>query len=859
MSTRDSRPQPLLGEADATGLAHLYRLLLGREAEPAVLAAAQPRPLHALIGEMAASAEIDRTVLHALVQQRPLPHETLDAVQLAEAGRWFAALAEGRGADAPPAELPQAAQVLAEVLAHPAVSACLLDAHGSLFTEAWPALQARARQAALRLAGRIEFANQECISGWALRQGAAATGPLLLEIRHQGRLVASAVACSHRPDIQHRLGGDGLVGFRARWQPDALPAGGPVWLTLHDAASGTAIGTAYRHEHSVADQLGVAQLLAREFDELQRRLDALAGLVPQALGYAALPLARFDLYRRLHRVPAPPPHGAAPVPTMAVLLDASRAGPRALRTSVDSLRALAPGVPWQAWVVAHGGDSADALASAAVAEPRLHALASEDEALARLAATGGPGWLLLLDAGECLDPQALAWVAHAATADDPPCLAYWDEDRVNHHGAQAPARLPRHHGPVLRARFDPHAMLELNVVGRSFAVQAAALRKAASRLAAGDPGDHPLSPGQREALVWSLTRDGRFEHLPHFLLTRTDDAGVDETDGAPPLARLAACAAPAQLKALLPAAWRQREWRRAPDPLAPALGKPLVHWRPQHPRALISVLVPTRDHGELVQQCLGSLRQLADEPGAVEFIVADNGSTDEATLDWLAAAEAAGELRLLRIDEPFNWSRLNNRMVDAARGEHLLFLNDDTRMLTRGWDTVLRGQLEDPQVGAVGARLFYEDMTVQHAGVRFGQEGFLGHIAVGQSPEAVEGFPASQLTREVSAVTGAFLACRRGTWQRVGPFDEQRLAVTYNDVDWCMRVRRAGLKVLYAPALSLIHCESKTRGFDFLSGAKQQRADHERLQLLRLHPEGFAHDPFHPPALHAWTPHVTSL
>jgi hypothetical protein len=400
MNTRDTRLQPLQGEANATGLAHLYRLLLGREAEPAVLAAAQPRPLQALVGEMAASAEIDRTVLHALVQQRQLPHEALDAARLAEAGRWFAAVAEGRDTTAaPPAEPPAAAQVLAGVLGHPVVSACLLDAHGSLFTEAWLALQARARQAALRLAGRIEFANQECISGWALRQGVAAAGPLLIEIRHQGRLVASAVACSHRPDIQRRLGGDGLVGFRARWQPAALPAGGPVMLTLHDAASGTAIGEAYRHENSMADQLGVAQLLAREFDELQRRLDALAGLVPQALGYAALPLARFDLYRRLHRVPAPPARGATPAPTVAVLLDASRAGPGALRTSVDSLRALAPGVPWRAWVLANGGDTAAALAAAAVAEPRW-----------RAKATRWPGWpRRVAPNGCCCSTPANAW------------------------------------------------------------------------------------------------------------------------------------------------------------------------------------------------------------------------------------------------------------------------------------------------------------------------------------------------------------------------------------------------------------------------------------------------------------------
>ncbi|MFZ5548849.1 MAG: glycosyltransferase [Pseudomonadota bacterium] len=859
MNTRETRLPALDGIVDATGLAHLYRLLLGREAEPAVLAAAEPRPLHALVDEMATSDEIGRHVLHALVQQRPLPHESLDAARLAEAERWFAGCNEGRGLPPAPGTPPAAAVVLAAALAAPALQACLLQAHGSLFTEAWQALQARARLAERGLQGRIEFANLECISGWAARLVPAA-GPLQLEVRCEGRLVASAVACSHRPDIQQRLGGDGLVGFRARWQPGVLPQAGPLHLTLHDAATGLALGPPYRHENSPGDQLGVAQLLAREFDELQRRLDALAGLVPQALGYAAMPLARFDLYRRLHRVP-PPPARDGGVACITVLLDAQHAGPRALRLSIDSLRALSPDTSWRAWVVGATGDTADAAAALTHAEPRLRLLADWDHALAapEAAPIESADWRVLLQAGECLDLQALNWVAHAASGSAPPCLAYWDEDQLDHPEAQPPARAPRHHSPVLRARFDPHAMLEMNVVGRSFAVQAAALRKAAARVAAQGIDEHPLSPGQREALLWSLTRDGRFEHLPHFLLTRTDAAPGAAGDGAPPLSRLAARAEPAQLKALLPAAWRAREWHRVPDPLAPGTGKPLVHWRPLHPRALISVLVPTRDHGELVQQCLGSLRQLADEPGAVEFIVADNGSTDEATLAFLATAESGGELRCLRIDEPFNWSRLNNRLAEASRGELLLFLNDDTRMLTRGWDTVLRGQLEDPQVGAVGARLLYEDMTVQHAGVRFGQEGFLGHIAVGQGPEAVEGFPASQLTREVSAVTGAFLACRRDTWQRVGPFDEQHLAVTYNDVDWCVRVRRTGLKVLYAPALSLVHFESKSRGFDFLSGAKQQRADHERQQLLRLHPEGFANDPFHPPALHAWTPHVTSL
>jgi GT2 family glycosyltransferase len=255
-------------------------------------------------------------------------------------------------------------------------------------------------------------------------------------------------------------------------------------------------------------------------------------------------------------------------------------------------------------------------------------------------------------------------------------------------------------------------------------------------------------------------------------------------------------------------------------------------------------------------------RQPADHgraAGRAEIVVADNGSTDPATLAYLDSLQREPHCRVLRVDEPFNWSRLNNQMADTTGSDLLLFLNNDTRMLTREWDDILRGLLERPEVGAVGARLLYDDMTVQHAGVQFGHEGFVGHVGAGHAADDVPGFPASQLTREVSAVTGAFLACRREAWRRIGGFDEQRLAVTFNDVDWCVRVRDAGLKVLYTPALSLIHYESKSRGFDFMSVEKQQRADHERRHLLRLHPGRFGADLFSPPALSGWVHDTSSL
>jgi hypothetical protein len=225
----------------------------------------------------------------------------------------------------------------------------------------------------------------------------------------------------------------------------------------------------------------------------------------------------------------------------------------------------------------------------------------------------------------------------------------------------------------------------------------------------------------------------------------------------------------------------------------------------------------------------------------------------------LRQGEADGRWRVMRIDEPFNWSRLNNLMAGQARGQHLLFLNNDTRMLTREWDDILRGLLDRPDVGAVGARLLYEDMTLQHAGIVFGYEGFVGHEAVGEAPDARESLFDSQLTRRVSGVTGAFLASRRETFEAVGGFDEQRFGVTFNDVDWCLRLSRTGLKVLYAPALSVLHFESKSRGFDFMSLDKQQRADHEREHLFDKHPGAFDSDPFRSPRLSGWAHGEKSL
>ena len=855
------------GLADRDDLAQLYRAFLGREGEPKVLAKAAPRPLMEIAAEMARSAEMGDSVLYALIHQRRLPHAAFKPDALESLDAWLTRrLHCGPAPELPGGPAPAVpATLLQRLYAHPLVARLLQAAHGSLFTQALHDLALLYRAGSHQFVGKIEFANREFISGWALDLSGR-MDQVQLEVRLGDRVLSSAIAHSHRPDIAQHFGGAGMAGFRAKWNPFGARPGETLTLSLHEASTGAPIGQPYRFENNFVDQLSVAQLLAKEFDAIKARLDSLAGMVPQALSYSAFPLEHFDLYRQVHRVPPPPwlvdeqQIGAQPldraVRRFSVLLDATAASATAVRISVDSLRAQQGRLDWHLYVV---GDSPEVSLVASLLShnnPRVGHVADWHLAQARLRlwAPDPAHWVLLLQAGELLDPHTLAWLVQSSV--NTPALAlYWDEDRVHHRGGRPPQRAPLHTDPILRAAFDPDAMLELNVVGTSLAARADVLDAAAGRLAVLPPGPTvlpPLAGAERERLVWALHGLGPLWHVPQFLLTRTEQA-PNTTDTTSRLDDLIAKASPDELRGLLPPAWHSQAWRRVQDAIAPHLPKPLVRWQPSRPQAVLSVLIPTRDQVDLLRQCIDSLRRQARVPEALDILVADNGSTDPATLSYLADGAAQGHFRVQRVDEPFNWSRLNNQMAAAAQGEYLLFLNNDTLMLTREWDDILRGHLERPHVGALGARLLYDDMTIQHAGIQFGFEAFVGHEAAHRPADEPLAVFDSQLTRQVSGATGAFLACRREVFDQMGGFDADELSITFNDVEWCIRLRQAGLSVLYAPGLTLLHYESKSRGFDFMSADKQARAEYERDRLVQRLPfDAFLTDQQRHPAYSAW-------
>ncbi|CAN5331115.1 hypothetical protein BH10PSE2_BH10PSE2_07520 [soil metagenome] len=263
----------------------------------------------------------------------------------------------------------------------------------------------------------------------------------------------------------------------------------------------------------------------------------------------------------------------------------------------------------------------------------------------------------------------------------------------------------------------------------------------------------------------------------------------------------------------------------------------------------ITVIVPTRDEPAVLDACVRSLTACADRPEDLDIVVLDNRSHLAETADTLHRLEETLGLTSLAVDEPFNWSRLNNIGAAHAVGEILVFANNDIEMLTSGWDRVVRTQLSDPEVGIVGARLLYPDGTLQHVGVVLGAVGGRP-VHEGRAEPAAEGGPQNRWrrTREVGAVTGAFLAVRSETFLAAGGFNEN-LAVAYNDLDFCLRVRSLGKAVVYASEIEAIHFESKTRG---LAATSEKIAwdDEEFEQLYRIWGDACTHDPYvHP----AWT------
>jgi GT2 family glycosyltransferase len=228
----------------------------------------------------------------------------------------------------------------------------------------------------------------------------------------------------------------------------------------------------------------------------------------------------------------------------------------------------------------------------------------------------------------------------------------------------------------------------------------------------------------------------------------------------------------------------------------------------------VSVIIPTRDHGEDVDRCLRSIFQRSTY-GDIEVVLLDNGTTDRESMrvfgEW--TEREPQRVKLVAHAVPFNFSNINNYAARHSSGKYLLFLNNDTEILTPDWIEAMVEQAQRPSIGAVGAKLLFDDGTVQHAGVVIGLGGVAGHSHKYFPSDAPGYFGTLQTVNNFSAVTAACLMVRRAVFEEVGGFDEE-LAIAFNDVDFCLRVQAAGYQNVYLPHVEIYHYESKSRGHE---------------------------------------------
>lgn len=438
-------------------------------------------------------------------------------------------------------------------------------------------------------------------------------------------------------------------------------------------------------------------------------------------------------------------------------------------------------------------------------------------------------YVALLDQDDLLAEHALYMLAEAISDDPEVDVLYSDEDKLDGQGR----------------RVDPHFKPDFNkdlLHGCNYVSHLGCFRTALVRRAGGfRPGFDGAQDYDLVLRCLERSSPDRVRHVPHVLYHWRIHAGSTALgDGEKDYAVRASRRA---LREHLERVGVQADVLPAPG----APGYHRVRRRLPNPPPLVSLVIPTRDRVELLRGCVDGLLTRTDYP-ALELLIVDNDSGDPAALAYLDELRTDARVRVFSRPGPFNYAALNNFAVRRARGEVIGLLNNDLQVIEPGWLAEMVAQALRPEVGAVGAKLLYADGRVQHGGVILGVGGVAGHAHKLFMRDAPGYFGRLCLVQDLSAVTAACLVMRKALYEAVGGLDETNLAVAFNDVDLCLKLRRMGLLVVWTPQAELFHLESASRGQED-SPEKQARFLAEIAYMLETWQPELARDPAYNPNL----------
>lgn len=601
-----------------------------------------------------------------------------------------------------------------------------------------------------------------------------------------------------------------LVGLR--FDPSVLPASFSVRLRMRPVSRGEAIRMLVSHAFERRGVLGKAWLALRTAGDFllggPRRIGNRLYVeyedrreLTQHADYSSWLELYDDRLPETLEAAREAAAAIAPRPRVSVVVPVYNTAEKWLRRCIDSVREQT----YDGWEMCIANDASTephvraVLDEYAAIDPRIrvvhrerngHIAEASNSALAL--ATGD--YVALLDHDDELHPFALAESVRAFQRNPGWRMLFTDEDKIDEAGKRS--------DPYFKSDWNPDLFLVQNCVCH-LGVYAREVLEQVGGFRAGFDGAQDWDLMLRVSAVLSADQIG---HLPKPLYHwRTIEGSTALAPGEKGYAHFAAIRAISDHLEVAGNGAKVEE-------ISGYSGYYRVRWPLPDPAPLVSILVPTRDKVGLVRACVESVTAKTDYP-RYEIVILDNGSVEPATLRYFRDVVADPRVRVERYDAPFNYSALNNFGASRARGEVLVLLNNDITVISHDWLREMVSHAIRPDVGAVGAMLYYPDDRIQHAGVILGIGGVAGHCYVGNWRGYSGDKHRAQLTQSLSAVTAACLAVRRSVFDAVGGLDEG-IVVAFNDIDFCLRVREAGYRNVWTPYAELYHHESATRGYE---------------------------------------------
>lgn len=438
-------------------------------------------------------------------------------------------------------------------------------------------------------------------------------------------------------------------------------------------------------------------------------------------------------------------------------------------------------------------------------------------------------YVALLDHDDLLSPDALLQVAESINKHPDALLFYSDEDKITETGER--------YDPHFKPDWNPDLLLSQNYIShlgvyqRNRLVQLGGFRE-------GFEGsqDHDLAL----RFTYGLS-DSQIIHIPKILYhwravagstaTTENEKGYAQTAGERAVQDFLS-------KVNISASVEKGE--------APNSYK--VHWPLPNPTPLVSLLIPTRNGIDILQPCVDAILERTEYKN-FELLILDNQSDCLRTLSYMnEVSKRDNRVKILRWDYPFNYSAINNFGVKHATGDIIGLINNDIEPINDSWLSEMVSQACRSEIGCVGAKLYYPNNTLQHAGVILGIGGLAGHSHKHFNGNAAGYFHRLKLVQNLSAVTAACLLVRKSVFEEVGGLNEEHLKVAFNDVDFCLKVRKAGYRNLWTPYAKLYHHESVSRGVED-TPEKQARYQSEIAYMREAWGELLDNDPAYNPNL----------